>query len=262
MKLFITIFLLIYSYSNIYAAQTYGNADSYNVTIKKIEMCETATIASETSFSTSGCVTLGETDLTVDIASVSVGASLGKYASTTAMIQGRTYRYMVPTLSRTFTITGGGTFTKISDSSSATCNTDEDASIASNSNYLTIKAGKVGGTATASDDFLNSATTSGVQCLNQDCSDTSTGNTFSHDLPNDTSLYGSSIEVPADDTGYFTMIYALTTPFTVGDTVPVVAMQFGTASALTINPLRDDEGNDTCTIGSYYPKFRVTVTNP
>lgn len=262
MKLFITIFLLIFSYSNIYAAQTYGNADSYNVTIKKIEMCETATIVSETSYSASGCVTLGEATLTVDIASVSVGASLGSYATSTAMIQGRTYRYLVPTLSRTFTVTGGGSFTKISNGTSATCNTDEDASIASNANYLTKRAGKVGGTATAAIDFLNSATSSGIQCLNQDCSDTSTGQTFAHNLPDDTTLYGSSIEVPADNTANFTMIYALTAPFTVGDTVPVITMQFGTASALTINPLRDDDGNDTCTIGSYYPKFRVTVANP
>ena len=261
MKYLLLILFLFFSFSNLYSAETYGNADRYDVTIKQIQICENATISSETSFSVSNCVTLGNSTLTVDIASASVGASLGKYADTTAMIQGRTYRYFVPTLGRTFVLTGGGSFTKLSDSSSGTCNTDEDATIASNSAHLTEKTGKVGGTATAATFYIPSATSSGVQCRNQDCSHSTGILTFSHDLPDTTSLYGNAINVPstADD---FSMIYTLTTPFTVGETVPIINMQFGTQNAIKINPLRDNRGNDTCNIGPYYPKFRVTVLNP
>ena len=137
--------ILIFLFSSNIHAQHFGNANRYDVTIKKIQVCETAVISSETSFTTSNCVTLGNSDLTVDIASTSVGSTLGKYADTTAMIQGRTYRYFVPTLSRSFTIKGSVDFTKASDSSAGKCNTDEDASIASNARHVTLSAGKVGG---------------------------------------------------------------------------------------------------------------------
>ena len=104
--LFLSIFILFSLNVN---AQHFGNADRYDVTIKQIDVCENATITNENNFTTSGCVTLGSSDFTVDIASKAVGATFRKYTDTTGMIQGRTYRYFVPTLSRSFTITGSVT---------------------------------------------------------------------------------------------------------------------------------------------------------
>ena len=184
-------------------AQFFGNADRYDVTIKQIDVCENATITNETNFTTSGCVTLGSSDFTVDIASKAVGATFGKYTDTTGMIQGRTYRYFVPT-----------------------------------------------------------ATSLGVQCRNQDCSDSSAGQTFTINIPNTPSLYGNALEVPADSTGTMQMIYTLSSPFTVGETVPVITMKFGTKNALESFALLDDEANDTCSINAYYPKFSVSIVNP
>lgn len=257
--LFLLIFVL---FSLNVSAQKFGNADRYDVTIKQIDICENATITNETNFTTSGCVTLGSNDFTVDIASKSVGATFGKYTDTTGMIQGRTYRYFVPTLSRSFTITGSVNFSKISDGTSAVCNTDEDASIASNARHLTVSAGKVGGTATPMTGYVPSATTSGVQCRNQDCSDSTGSQTFVHDIPNTKSLYGSAIEVPTDGTGTMRMVYELSSPFTVGENVPVITMKFGTKNALETFALQDDESADTCSINAYFPKFSVTVVNP
>ena len=262
MRILYLIFFIIFSVPVSYAAATYANAERYDVTIQKIQVCESATIVSESSFSVSGCVTLGSSELTVDIASTGVGASLGKYADTTAMIQGRTYKYFVPTLSRSFIIKGGGSFTKESDSSTGTCNTDEDASIASNSRHLTLSAGKVGGTATAMVGYVPSPTSSGVMCRNQDCSDSTGSRTFTQDIPDDTSLYGNAISVPADSTATMSLIYTFTSPHTVGENVPVINMQFGTSSALEIWPSQDDEDNDTCSINAYFPKFKVTVVSP
>ena len=257
--LFLFIFIL---FSLNVSAQKFGNADRYDVTIKQIDICENATITNETNFTTSGCVTLGSNDFTVDIASKSVGATFGKYTDTTGMIQGRTYRYFVPTLSRSFTITGSVNFSKISDGTSAVCNTDEDASIASNARHLTVSAGKVGGTATPMTGYVPSATSSGVQCRNQDCSDSTGSQTFVHDIPNTKSLYGSAIEVPTDGTGTMRMVYELSSPFTVGENVPVITMKFGTKNALETFALQDDESADTCSINAYFPKFSVTVVNP
>ena len=257
--LFLLIFVL---FSLNVSAQKFGNADRYDVTIKQIDICENATITNETNFTTSGCVTLGSNDFTVDIASKSVGATFGKYTDTTGMIQGRTYRYFVPTLSRSFTITGSVNFSKLSDGTSAVCNTDEDASIASNARHLTVSAGKVGGTATPMTGYVPSATSSGVQCRNQDCSDSTGSQTFVHDIPNTKSLYGSAIEVPTDGTGTMRMVYELSSPFTVGENVPVITMKFGTKNALETFALQDDESADTCSINAYFPKFSVTVVNP
>ena len=83
--------------------------------LSRLMSVKNATITNENNFTTSGCVTLGSSDFTVDIASKAVGATFGKYTDTTGMIQGRTYRYFVPTLSRSFTITGSVNFTKLSD---------------------------------------------------------------------------------------------------------------------------------------------------
>tara|TARA_Y100000768_G_scaffold305623_1_gene239570 strand:+ start:2723 stop:3505 length:783 start_codon:yes stop_codon:yes gene_type:complete len=257
--LFLLIFVL---FSLNVSAESYGNAVRYDVTIKQIDICENATITNETNFTTSGCVTLGSNDFTADIASKSVGATFGKYTDTTGMIQGRTYRYFVPTLSRSFTITGSVTFTKLSDGNPAVCNTDEDASIGSNARHLTISTGKVGGTATPMTAYVPSATTSGIHCRNQDCSDSTGGQTFIHDIPNTKSLYGSAIDVPADGTGTMSMVYELSSPFTVGETVPVITMKFGTKNALETHPFRDNAGNDTCSINAYFPKFSVSVINP
>ena len=63
-----------------------------------------ATINSETSFSVSGCITLGNSPLTVDITSASAGATIGTYADTNTLQAGTTYRYFVPPSSRTFSM--------------------------------------------------------------------------------------------------------------------------------------------------------------
>ena len=258
-------FLLIF-FVKILSASTYAdtfvkaNADQYTVTIQSIKMCENATINSETSFTVSGCVTLGNSSLTVDITSAIAGATIGTYADTNVLVAGVTYRYFVPTLSRTFSIAGGavvdsqitGTFT---------CNTDEDATIASFDRHLAQRAGKIGGIATAATVFVPSATSGGaIMCLNQDCSSSGSGS-VTHDIPDDATLYGNAINVPATDSDNFEMIYTIASPFTMRDTPPTINMSFGTRGALEVESMVDGL-SDTCRVGPSFPKFRVTVSLP
>ena len=79
MKKIFLLFVVLSAFINLSYADTYvrANADQYTVTIQSIKLCENATINSETSFSTSDCITLGNSSLTVDVASASVGATLG-----------------------------------------------------------------------------------------------------------------------------------------------------------------------------------------
>jgi len=262
MKKLFYLMMLIKVFSSSAFADTFvkANADEYTVTIQSIRMCENATINSETSFSVSGCITLGNSPLTVDITSASAGATIGTYADTNTLVSGTTYRYFVPTLSRTFSISGGavvdsqitGTFT---------CNTDEDATIASFDRHLTQRAGKIGGIATATTVFVPSATSGGaIICLNQDCSSSGTGS-VTHDIPDDTTLYGNAINVPATDSDNFEMIYTIASPFTMGDTPPTINMSFGTRGALEVESLVNGS-DDTCRVGPSFPKFRVTVSLP
>jgi hypothetical protein len=262
MKKIFLLFVVLSTFTNLSYADTYvrANADQYTLTIQSIKLCENATINSETSFSTSDCITLGNSSLTVDIASASVGATLGKYADTTALVAGKTYRYFVPTMSRTFTIKGGAVVdSRISGT--FTCNTDEDATIASNTRNLTQRAGQVGGTATAATVFVPSATSSGKMCLVQNCSSTSDNQTFTHDLPDDTTLYGNAASVPTDNSDNMSMIYTIATPFTMRDIPPVINMNFGTRNALEVESI-DNGGNDACRVSPFFPKFKVTVSLP
>ena len=262
MKKIVLLFVALNIFTNLSYADTYvrANADQYTVTIQSIKLCENATINSETSFSTSDCITLGNSSLTVDVASASVGATLGKYADTTALVAGKTYRYFVPTMSRTFTIKGGAVVdSRISGT--FTCNTDEDATIASNTRNLTQRAGQVGGTATAVTVFVPSATSSGKMCLVQNCSSTSDGQTFAHDLPDDTTLYGNAALVPTDNSDNMSMIYTIATPFTMKDIPPVINMNFGTRNALEVESMNNG-GSDACRVSPFFPKFKVTVTLP
>ena len=263
MKKIFLLFFVLNAFTNMsYAATKVStNAEQYTVIIQSIKMCENATINSETSFSVSDCVTLGNSPLTVDIASAGVGATLGKYADTTALVAGKTYKYFVPTLSRTFLIRGGAVVdSRISGT--FTCNSDSNAVIGgSDARNLTTIAGKVGGTASTTTVFVPSATSSGKTCINADCSSFSSNNTFTHDLPDDTTLYGNAINVPTDNSDNFEMIYTIATPFIMKDIPPIVNMNFGTKGALEVESMNNG-GSDACRAGPSFPKFRVTVTLP
>ena len=83
MKNFIII-TLVYFVTTLSNADTleYANADEYSVTIESVKLCQNATINSEESFSVSGCVTLGNSSLTVDITAADINGTHGKYADT------------------------------------------------------------------------------------------------------------------------------------------------------------------------------------
>lgn len=236
------------------------NADEYTITIKSVKLCENAIINSEESFSVSGCVTLGNSSLTVDITSADINGTLGKYADTNALQAGTTYRYFVPTISRNFSLKGSAVLDSLA-SGTFTCNTDENASRASNPINTTLIAGNVNGIATTTSLFATSATSSGIICLNTACDNTDTGNTFDNNIPDDATLYGNAINMPSDTTDTMEMLYTIATPFTMSDLPPLINMSFGTKSSLQMESTRDS-GSDSCYVNAYFPKFKVTVSLP
>ena len=258
----IILIVLFYFINTIGYADTkeYANADEYTITIESVKLCQNATINSEESFSVSGCVTLGNSSLTVDITSADINGTLGKYADTNALQAGTTYRYFVPTINRNLSIKGSAVLDS-QVSGTFTCNTDENASRASNAINITQFAGNVNGTATTTTTFSTSTTSSGIVCLNTACDNTQTGLTFSNNIPNDATLYGNAINVPSDTSDTMEMLYTISTPFTMSDIPPVINMSFGTKSAIQMESTRD-AGSDSCRVAAYFPKFRVTVSLP
>ena len=256
-------YVLLVLMNPVFSYAATGSADVYKVTMEKIELCENATISSETSYSVSGCVTLGSGSLQVDIASVSAGQEVGKYASVSGLPIGTTYRYIQPTISRSFTIKGSVELTKINAGTDADCATDSDASKASQENYYTNAQGKYGETAEEQVVVVPTATANqGVTCLNTACTRVSTGGAISHDLPDDTTNYGSSISVPDTSSDSFTMVYALPTPYTVGVNPPKVTISFGTSTALQAFATYDSGGiGDGCVVNAYFPKVNMSITD-
>lgn len=261
MKNFIIITLIYFINTFSYAdTLEYANADEYSITIESVKLCQNATINNEESFSVSGCVTLGNSSLTVDITSAEINGTLGKYADTNTLQAGTTYRYFVPTINRNFSIKGSAVLDS-QVSGTFTCNTDENASRASNAKNITQIAGNVNGTATTTTTFSTSTTSSGIICLNTACDNSQTGLTFDNDIPDNPVLYGNAINVPSDTTEKMEMLYTIATPFTMSDIPPVINMSFGTKSAIQMESTRD-AGSDSCRIAAYFPKFKVTVSLP
>lgn len=261
MKNFIIITLIYFINTFSYAdTLEYANADEYSITIESVKLCQNATINNEESFSVSGCVTLGNSSLTVDITSAEINGTLGKYADTNTLQAGTTYRYFVPTINRNFSIKGSAVLDS-QVSGTFTCNTDENASRASNAKNITQIAGNVNGTATTTTTFSTSTTSSGIICLNTACDNSQTGLTFDNDIPDNSVLYGNAINVPSDTAEKMEMLYTIATPFTMSDIPPVINMSFGTKSAIQMESTRD-AGSDSCRIAAYFPKFKVTVSLP
>ena len=261
MKNFIIITLIYFINTFSYVdTLEYANADEYSITIESVKLCQNATINNEESFSVSGCVTLGNSSLTVDITSAEINGTLGKYADTNTLQAGTTYRYFVPTINRNFSIKGSAVLDS-QVSGTFTCNTDENASRASNAKNITQIAGNVNGTATTTTTFSTSTTSSGIICLNTACDNSQTGLTFDNDIPDNSVLYGNAINVPSDTTEKMEMLYTIATPFTMSDIPPVINMSFGTKSAIQMESTRD-AGSDSCRIAAYFPKFKVTVSLP
>ncbi len=239
-----------------------GPATVYKITMTKIELCENATINSETSYTTSGCITVGTGNLTVDIASAAAGSEIAKFADTSTIPIGKTYRWAQPTLSREFSITGAATVTKIHAGTNASCATNENNDSGGFINiapYKSMILGTYGGTPSEVTVRIPDETSSGFHCVASNCTSALGGKTFSHDIPDDTTNYGHSIDVNEGEST-FKMIFQLTSPYTRKDVSPKITIKFGTSTSVEAFPISYPIGiGDRCVIGPYWVKTNITI---
>jgi len=251
------------------SSQVCGQAEIFKVTMTKMELCTGAPLSTEFDVTCTGAVTVGTGNMVFDIASVTAGADVGKFLSTAGLPIGTTFTHAKPTFSKEFTIKGA-----VHIDSNIICVTDSTATIGSNTKYETIMAGKkcsaTGAETTAnmttcraeaSEQAYHFFTSGNVEVCHtastNNCAG-STTQTWNYDLPNDTANYGSSIEKTGSSSDITSMIYALTSPYTVGPTSPKIAVQFGVMKALESNKVGN---NNRCYIGPYWPKVNITITD-
>ena len=221
-KIFLILALTILFSNNGYAASGEGVATEYIVTMQKLELCEDSACASST--------TVGDSSKPVDIASVSAGADIGAYAATTGLPLGTTFSHLRVTVSRTFTVTGSVT------AGSTDCVTDGGTD---NTATNLLDAGT--GTAVSTTMYLVNAAT-------YNAANGATGGAdieMSYGSP----TYAASMTVSGDTA---VMIYALTSPYTVGLRAPTIKVIFNTDTALGAT-------DDACVMWLQEPYCQITI---
>ncbi len=225
-KLFYIFIFALLIFNKAYAASGKGEATKYQVTMKKVEICEDSACA--TSY------TVGERDMDADIASVSAGADVGNFSPTTGIPIGTTYTHLRVTIDRTFRITGSVTLT------GDDCYTDG----TTKASKTQMPLGKTSGSAVSTRMLL---VTAGNYGASDGTKDSANNITISYGSP----TYASSMSISGDTA---IMIYKLESAYTAGLKPPVIRVKFDTSEAIGAE-------NTSCAMWVEEPKVTIALTN-
>ena len=259
-------FTLAYLFAGLFAGTAFadlgqGIATQYEITMLKLELCTDAPLTTEVDVTCTGAVVVGTGSKIFDIASVSAGASVGSFVSSTGLPIGVTYKYAKPTFSKTIKVTGSVSLIN----PTCNCRTDTLSTFNSaNGKYKSSINGVCDSAAAEPQEIhMQDLVTdlSNVLCLNAACSvksDISYSRTPLASLNN--YMFGKSMENTAVGSTSMSAIYILENPYTVTAVAPKIELAFGTQKAL--NGLSfTNSGADLCTVDVYYPKVRIKITN-
>ena len=258
-------FTLAYLFAGLFAGTAFadsgqGIATQYEITMLKFELCTDAPLTTEEDVTCTGAVVVGTGSKIFDIASVSAGASVGSFVSSTGLPIGVTYKYAKPTFSKTIKVTGSVSLT------TPTCNCRTDTLSTFNSANGKYKSSINGVCDSAAaepqeihmQDLVSDGTN--VLCLNAACSvksDISYSRTPLASLNN--YMFGKSMENTAVGSTSMSAIYILENPYTVTAVAPKIELAFGTQKAL--NGFSFTGSGAQCVVDVYYPKVRIKITN-
>ncbi|PPR47670.1 MAG: hypothetical protein CFH19_00280 [Alphaproteobacteria bacterium MarineAlpha5_Bin9] len=197
-------FFFFFSY-NLFAAS--GEADKYEVTMKKVELCTSSSCSSPTVVATGS--------QSVNVASLSAGAEAAAFGSTSGLPIGTSFTHLRVTLNRSFTIEG-----EVNVSGDNWCSTDSSAA----------------GTATALHRGTlktdNSPTDGTDQTLYLADAATNYGDgndiTISYASPSS----AVSITIGSPSSSEVQLIYKLTSTYIAGPIAPKIKVSFDTSTAL------------------------------
>ncbi len=198
MKFFFNLIIFITFSFSVFAAT--GDADTYTVTMKKVELCTSSACSSPT--------VVASGSQAVDIASLSAGSDAASFGSTTGLPMGTTFTHLRVTIDRTFTISG-----TVTDGAN-TCSTDG----STEANATTLHVGALNSTGSKADTTFYLV----------DAGTYNSAITISYSSPSS----AVSMSVGSPSTSEVQLIYKLTDSYAVGLVAPKIKVIFDVEDAV------------------------------
>ena len=245
-------FLLLVFVTNSYSASATGAPTVYKVIMKKVELCTASTGVT----SCEGAVVIGETEKTVDIASVDAGLAAATFGDPALLPLGETYTHMRVTIDRKMIIKADITVPDVSKPCRTTAALSGSAypggSLSDLEKYDRTPVVADDGTAAEADVYMKNDQME--TCENAACSSTSDPNTVEYDQGIGSSTHQST-HAEGDTSDDHILVYTLATPYTVALISPTVDISFGTQNAIKASEV----GTDLCMFEPQEPKVTITI---
>ena len=283
----IVLFSLLINSFSLNAAEVKGDADVYKVLMHKVELCtgHTAGDFDDTSSSTTQCqnaVVIGESaaGVEVDIASVSSGVVAGTFGNPALLPLGETYTHMRVHINRKMTIRTAAAINTTSSTDTDNCvtitTTDEmygsktTSRTEANSKYTHKPAVPEGGTRAEMTLYMTNGKQQGETSANDEfkqCKDATCTNAEVDDAgwnyPANASQLVSAVAMQTmRDTvssDQVALIYALSSPYTVGLISPTIDMAFGTQDSIVAEEVKKGAGTGFCRFSINEPIVTITI---
>ena len=244
-------FLLLVFVTNSYSASATGAPTVYKVIMKKVELCTASTGVT----SCEGAVVIGETEKTVDIASVDAGLAAATFGDPALLPLGETYTHMRVTIDRKMTIKADITVPGVTAPCRTTTALSDSAypgGLSGTEKYDRTPVVADDGTAAEADVYMKNDQME--TCENAACSSTSDPNTVEYDQGIGSSTHQST-HAEGDTSDDHILVYTLATPYTVALISPTVDISFGTENAIKAAEV----GTDLCTFEPQEPIVTITI---
>ena len=244
-------FLLLVFVTNSYSASATGAPTVYKVIMKKVELCTASTGVT----SCEGAIVIGETEKTVDIASVDAGLAAATFGDPALLPLGETYTHMRVTIDRKMTIKADITVPGVTAPCRTTTALSDSAypgGLSGTEKYDRTPVVADDGTAAEADVYMKNDQME--TCENAACSSTSDPNTVEYDQGIGSSTHQST-HAEGDTSDDHILVYTLATPYTVALISPTVDISFGTQNAIKAAEV----GTDLCRFEPQEPKVTITI---
>ena len=246
-------FLLLVFVTNSYSASATGAPTVYKVIMKKVELCTASTGVT----SCEGAVVIGETEKTVDIASVDAGLAAATFGDPALLPLGETYTHMRVTIDRKMTIKADITVPGVTAPCRTTAALSGSAypggSLSDLEKYDRTPVVADDGTAAEADVYMKNDQMKTCTATDADCSSVSAANTVEYDQGIISTFQSTHAE--GDTSDDHMLVYTLATPYTVALISPTVDISFGTENAIRASEV----GTDLCMFEPQEPIVTITI---
>ena len=246
-------FLLLVFVTNSYSASALGAPTVYKVIMKKVELCTASTGVT----SCEGAIVIGETEKTVDIASVDAGLAAATFGDPALLPLGETYTHMRVTIDRKMTIKADITVPGVTAPCRTTTALSDSAypgGLSGTEKYDTTPVVADDGTAAEADVYMKNDQMKTCTATDADCSSVSAANTVEYDQGIGSSTHQST-HAEGDTSDDHILVYTLATPYTVALISPTIDISFGTQNAIKAAEV----GTDLCRFEPQEPKVTITI---